>query len=252
MKYLDQMNRKVWIGRKPERIVSLVPSLTELLVDLGLGDKLVGVTKFCNHPKGLKKEKVIVGGTKNFHFDKIKSLQPDLIIGNKEENYKEGIERLEKDFPVWVSDVEDLGDVLVLIWAIGEITDTKEKAKSLNQLMLRDMEGGFLKKGTSIYLIWKNPMIAVGRYTFIDTMMVRAGFINIVSQERYPEITEEEIRALEPEYILLSTEPYPFNEKDKAQFKKKFPFSQIKLVDGELFSWYGSRLLYSSEYFKKL
>ncbi len=127
MKYMDQMKREVWLEKTPEKIVSLVPSLTELLVDLGLKDKLVGVTKFCVHPKGIKKEKTIIGGTKNFNIEKIKAIQPDLIIGNKEENDKEGVEELAKYFPVWVSDGSDFGDALVMIKSIGEITGEGSK-----------------------------------------------------------------------------------------------------------------------------
>ena len=89
----------------PRRIVSLVPSQTELLYDLGLEDRVVGITKFCVHPDYWRKTKKIIGGTKNFDFDTIRSLQPDLILGNKEENYQQGIAELKKEFPVWMSDI---------------------------------------------------------------------------------------------------------------------------------------------------
>ena len=128
MKVTDQLNRTVSIPKNPKRIISLVPSQTELLVDLGLADRIVGVTKFCIHPKGLKQEKTIIGGTKNFNFEKIKALKPDLIIGNKEENYKEGIEKLEQDFPIWMSDIYTIWDALDMILSIGKITDSEEKA----------------------------------------------------------------------------------------------------------------------------
>ncbi|WP_349630857.1 helical backbone metal receptor [Aquiflexum sp. TKW24L] len=128
MIYLDQLNRTISLPNPPKRIVSLVPSQTELLVDLGLRERIVGITKFCIHPKGLKKEKMIIGGTKNFYFDKIESLQPDLIIGNKEENYKEGIEKLAEKYPVWMSDIYTLEDAYRMILGIGELTDTSIKA----------------------------------------------------------------------------------------------------------------------------
>ena len=94
MNFTDQLNRNIFIPNPPKRIISLVPSQTELLVDLGLEDRIVGVTKFCVHPRDLREKKTIVGGTKNYRFEVIDSLQPDLIIGNKEENDKEGIEIL--------------------------------------------------------------------------------------------------------------------------------------------------------------
>ncbi|WP_342626401.1 helical backbone metal receptor [Belliella baltica] len=113
--YTDQLKRKVTIAESPKRIISLVPSQTELLVDLGLGDRIVGVTKFCVHPEGFKEKKQIIGGTKNFHFDKIDQLEPDLIIGNKEENYQEGIEKLAEKYPVWMSDIFDLSDAMEIL-----------------------------------------------------------------------------------------------------------------------------------------
>ncbi|MCR9017289.1 ABC transporter substrate-binding protein [Aquiflexum gelatinilyticum] len=248
----DQLNRTISLPNPPKRIVSLVPSQTEFLVDLGLRDKIVGVTKFCIHPKGLKKEITVIGGTKNFHFDKIESLQPDLIIGNKEENYQEGIEKLAEKFPVWMSDIYTLEDAYRMILSIGELTDTFSKANEIVSEIKHGLEKEFKLKGSAIYLIWKDPLIAVGSNTFIDFMLEKAGFKNLINPSRYPEIDLEEIVNLNPQFLLLSSEPFPFEEKHILFFQEKLPKTKIKIVDGEMFSWYGSRLLFAGRYFESI
>jgi ABC-type Fe3+-hydroxamate transport system substrate-binding protein len=247
--FTDQMKRTIDIPVKPQRIVSLVPSQTELLVDLGLEDRLVGLTKFCVHPKGLKKQKAIIGGTKNFHFDKIDALQPDLIIGNKEENYPEGIDRLADKYPVWMSDIYTLEDAFGMMKGIGVITGTKEKANELVEQVSQDMVLLSKKhRGTAVYLIWKNPMMGAGPQTFINDMLERAGFTNLIFQSRYPEISMEELKSLSPDFLLLSSEPFPFEQKHLDEFAAVLPKTIVKLVDGALFSWYGSRLSYFRSY----
>jgi ABC-type Fe3+-hydroxamate transport system substrate-binding protein len=250
--FIDQLNRTIFLPNPPKRIVSLVPSQTELLVDLGLRDRIVGVTKFCIHPKGLKKEKTVIGGTKNFHFDKIDVLNPDLIIGNKEENYQEGIERLASKYPVWISDIYTLEDAYRMIQDIGQLTDSSIKASKIISQIKQGLEKGFKFKGSAVYLIWKDPLIAVGSNTFIDSMLDLAGFKNLIKQTRYPEIDLEEIIKMNPEFLLLSSEPYPFKEKHILFFQEKLPKTKIKIVDGEMFSWYGSRLVLAEKYFSTL
>lgn len=249
MKFTDHLNRSIFLPKPPERIISLVPSQTELLVDLGLEEKIVGVTKFCVHPSHLKKSKTIVGGTKNYRFDVINSLKPDLIIGNKEENDQAGIEKLAGKYPVWMSDIFDLKDSLQMIFDLGEITGTKQKAQEIIARIEKSFVQPVVKKGSCVYLIWENPKMAAGKNTFIDSMLSVAGFENLVEKFRYPEITEETLINLSPEYLLLSSEPFPFVEKHFKAFQELLPNSKIKLVDGELFSWYGSRLLYAADYF---
>lgn len=250
--FIDQLNRTIFLPNPPKRIVSLVPSQTELLVDLGLRERIVGVTKFCIHPKGLKKEKTVIGGTKNFHFDKIDALNPDLIIGNKEENYQEGIERLAEKYPVWISDIYTLDDAYRMIGRIGELTDTSIKAKEVVSEIKEGLEKDFKFKGSAVYLIWKDPFIAVGSNTFIDSLLDKAGFKNLIPESRYPEIDLEQIVNLNPEFLLLSSEPYPFKESNVSFFQDRLPNSRILIVDGELFSWYGSRLKLSGKYFLSL
>ncbi len=115
----------------PQRIVSLVPSQTELLYSLGLDDRVVGITKFCVHPEEWFRTKTRVGGTKTVHIDKVLSLAPNLVIANKEENVKEQVEAIAEKVPVWVSDINNLSDAYHMIAEIGRLTDTEEKASSL-------------------------------------------------------------------------------------------------------------------------
>lgn len=246
------MQRTVEINSTVSRIVSLVPSQTELLVDLGLRDKLVGITKFCVHPAGLKKEVQLIGGTKNVKIDLVKSLNPDLVIGNKEENSQTDIEALEKELPTWMSDIFNLEDALEMIRKIGEITGTSEKASEIIsniRVNFSSLESLKRTNKTVLYLIWKNPYIAAGPNTFIDSMLTTLGLENAMKQERYPEV---EMTGLNPDLIFLSSEPYPFKEKHIEELQNRFPESQVVLVDGEFFSWYGSRLIDAPAYFEEL
>ncbi len=239
----------------PQRIVSLVPSQTELLFDLGLEGKVVGITKFCCHPADKVKNIAKIGGTKNFDVEKIKALRPDLIIGNKEENYKEGIETLQKDFPVWISDIVTLEDSLEMIQRVGELTHKEPEAfKICQQLSIQfDSLKSPSRRPRIAYFIWKKPYMIAASGTFIHEMLVKAGFLNVFDGlTRYPEISEADLQQAAPELIFLSSEPYSFREKHLLEFQEMCPSTHIMLVDGELFSWYGSRLLKSVAYFNEL
>jgi ABC-type Fe3+-hydroxamate transport system substrate-binding protein len=237
------------------RIVCLVPSITELLYDLGLSEEVKGITKFCVHPKDWKKEKQQIGGTKNINIEKIKALDPDLIICSKEENIKDQVEKLAKSFSVYITDVQNYEDALLMIKNIGTLTNKVTKANEI----IEEIKCSFKqikkpnKKITTAYLIWKKPYMSVGGNTYIDSMLQKIGFQNIYSSnDRYPTVTLKELKTHEPNIILLSSEPYPFSEKHIEELKPDFPKTKLVLVDGELFSWYGSRMLYAANYFKKL
>lgn len=244
------------LRQRPQRIISLVPSQTELLADLGLDIEVVGITKFCIHPEHWFRNKQRVGGTKNVDVKKVEGLQPDLIIANREENVKTQIEALAKHYPVYISDIQSMSDALDMIEDIGFMTGTLATAKRISN----DIRGSFLelKKQNwlpkkSAYLIWKTPWMAVGRDTFIHEMMSLAGFENVFgNQSRYPECSLEELAEKKPELILLSSEPYPFKAKHQKELEKLFPEAKVILVDGEMFSWYGSRLLQTADYLKRL
>ncbi len=242
--HIDQMGRKVILNQAPKRIISLVPSQTELLFELGVGDQIVGRTKFCIHPEEQLKEIPIIGGTKKFRMQAIKDLKPDLIIGNKEENYKEGIEELSVDFPVWISDILTINDALDMVSKIGAVLQKDSEASALIQDLRQRY--AFPKKvlGKALYLIWRNPWMAAGQDTFINEMLKVAGFRNAIDALRYPELSEAQIKKIDLEFVLLSSEPYPFKEKHKNEIKKLVPKAKVVLVNGEWFSWYGSRILH--------
>ena len=249
---IDQMQRTVEINSTVSRIVSLVPSQTELLVDLGLRDKLVGITKFCVHPPELRKQVQLIGGTKNVKVKLLESLNPDLIVGNKEENNQADIEALEQKLPTWMSDIFNLDNALEMIRQVGDITGTQEKASEIVSKIKTNFAGldGLKQQGKSVlYLIWRKPYLAAGTNTFIDSMLTTLGFQNAMKQNRYPEV---ELKELNPDFIFLSSEPYPFKEKHIEELENLFPGSQVLLVDGEYFSWYGSRLIEAPFYFRKL
>jgi ABC-type Fe3+-hydroxamate transport system substrate-binding protein len=254
MSITDQMGHQVAIPRPPQRIISLVPSQTELLFDLGLDERIVGITKFCIHPREQVKGKTIVGGTKNFHMNVIRDLQPDLIIGNKEENYQEGIRELQQHYPVWMSDMANLEEALAMMAEIGRITAASRRATALIQIIRREFR--ILAPADPIpaaYFIWKEPYMTVGQGTFIQDMLGKAGFANVFqSLSRYPEVSKEDIRQAKPSVILLSSEPYPFREKHLQEFRELCPKALVKLIDGEMFSWYGSRLRLAPAYFGQL
>ena len=255
--HIDQLGRKIILEKTPARIISLVPSQTELLFDLGLNDEVVGITKFCVHPDEWFRSKTKVGGTKILDFEKIKSLNPDLIIGNKEENEQTQIEKLMNDYPVWISDIKTLDDNYKMIESIGEIVNRKEKANEIVNTIKQNffgLQATNHKLQTTAYLIWQKPIIAAGKETFINHLMEICGMKNVFIHldSRYPQVSEEQIANAKPDLILLSSEPYPFKEKHIEAFRKISPSSKIILVDGELFSWYGSRLIKSPSYFSKL
>ena len=255
MIFNDQTGRIIELQNIPRRIVSIVPSQTELLYDLGLKNEIVGITKFCIHPDEIFRTKTRVGGTKNLNIEKIKRLNPDLIIANKEENTKEELEELMQHFPVWISDIKTLDGAYEMINTTGEITGTNETAHqiiySINQKFTELENSIKLNEKTAAYLIWQKPYMVAGGNTFISDMIKRAGLINIFNnQNRYPQTTLEELNNLNPDFVLLSSEPFPFKEKHKIEMQKNCPKSKVLLVDGEMFSWYGSRLVRAADYLK--
>lgn len=257
--FTDQMGRTVALPAwPPRRIISLVPSQTELLADLGLEDEVVGITKFCVHPAVWFQQKKRVGGTKTVSLEKVAALAPDLIIGNKEENEQAQIEALAARYPVWMSDICKLQDALDMIGRVGELTGKPEAAKDLAHKIGREFDAlqmpvAGIPPLKVAYLIWRKPYMVAGSDTFIDEMLRVAGFHNVFGQkDRYPEISFEELAARQPEAIFLSSEPFPFAEKHFGPLREVCPAARIMIVDGEMFSWYGSRLQYAPAYFRQL
>ena len=218
-------------------------------------DSTVGITKFCVHPEHWQRTKTIIGGTKNIQVDKIKEINPDLIIANKEENVKEQVEELEKDFNVWLTDVNDLDSALQMINDIGQLTDSAVKATGLVNNIQQTFAQLFKthQRINTAYLIWRNPYMTIGGDTFIHDMLYHCGLHNIFADEkRYPAITVDQLKQQHCQLLLLSSEPYPFKQQHVEELRSQLPGTRIMLVDGEMFSWYGSRLLYAVDYFKEL
>ncbi|TVZ25655.1 ABC-type Fe3+-hydroxamate transport system substrate-binding protein [Gillisia sp. Hel_I_86] len=253
----DQLGRGIDISKPFNRIISLVPSFTELVVHLGLEEKLVGITKFCVHPESLKNIKTIVGGTKQVHLDKIRDLKPDLILCNKEENTLEMVQELEKTYQVHVSNIITFSDSLELITMYGLLFDKEKEAhklaSELSQKKKSFQNNLTTKKLRVAYFIWRKPWMVVGGNTYIDVMLELNGWENIYKQAegRYPEIELKLLEEKDPELILLSSEPFPFKKKHIEEIGK-YSNVRIELVNGEFFSWYGSRQLQAFKYFEYL
>ncbi|MGC4039268.1 MAG: helical backbone metal receptor [Flavobacterium sp.] len=247
----------------PKRIVSLVPSQTELLVDLGLEDHIVGITKFCVHPFHLKSTKKIIGGTKKVHADKIRLLQPDIIIANKEENTLEIVTELSKICPVWVTDIITLDDNLKMIEDFGILFNKRTEAqKWMDKINFAHKDFKEFVSGRetlkAAYFIWANPYMVAGGNTFINEMLKLNKFENIYYNNpkyegRYPEIIIQKIRIQgDPDLVLLSSEPFPFTDEHAFELGRYTHHAKTVFVDGEMFSWYGSRVVKAFAYFKKL
>ncbi|MBK7944430.1 MAG: ABC transporter substrate-binding protein [Flavobacteriales bacterium] len=252
----DQMHRTIAVPDCPQRIISLVPSQTELLHDLGLGERVVGMTKFCVHPDEWFRSKTRVGGTKKVDLEKVRALKPDLIIGNKEENERKDIAALEREFPVWMSDVRTLRDAANMIAAVGRITGTDEKANEILHGITSAFDGlvPLTEPRTVAYFIWREPFMVAGHGTFVNDMLLRLGLINVFDADdaRYPEISAQALAEADPDLLLLSSEPYPFKQEHLIEFNMICPNTPMRFVDGELFSWYGSRLMKAPAYFGQL
>ncbi|MBX7242619.1 MAG: helical backbone metal receptor [Bacteroidia bacterium] len=252
----DDLLRKVGIPFHPKRVISLCPSVTETLYDIGAGNKIVGRTRFCIHPEPEIKTIEVVGGTKKIHFDRVAALQPDLIIAVKEENTPEMVGILEKSYPVFVLDIKTVEDGIRMIGNLGKLTGDERTAgenlevagKTWNQL--KDI----LLPASVLYVIWQEPYMVAGRDTYIDSIIEGLGWKNAASRlsGRYPELSPDLITELDPDKILLSSEPFPFREKHIEQFRQLFPRAEVRIVDGEAFSWYGTHLCKSAAYFRSL
>lgn len=251
MWFLDDLNRKVTLPSDPQRVISLCPSITETLIQLGVN--VVGRTKFCIHPKEKIKTIKKVGGTKSVHYSIIEELKPDFIIGEKEENTLEIIETLEKKFPVYVVNVETWKDALKMLLNFGKIF---QKEKIIHQWLqqIPEMLTPIVQEKKIGYLIWNEPIMAVGKNTYIHDVISQLGFENPFHryEGRYPSITMEDLKKENLDFLFLSSEPFPFKEKHVNFFQSLLPRTKVLLVDGEMFSWYGVRMKEAVNYFARL
>jgi iron complex transport system substrate-binding protein len=257
--FSDQLGTLHRFENTPKRIVSLVPSQTELLFDLGLEDAIVGITKFCVHPVHFKATKQIIGGTKQVKFDKIRALHPDIIIANKEENTLEMVEELSAICPVWVTNVITLEDNFQMIADFGQLLNKRTEAqKWMDKINFAFQDFRNFIKDQPVkkvaYFIWANPYMVAGKETFINELLKLNHYKNIYEQKgRYPEIELKKIRMEgDPDLVFLSSEPFPFKDEHAFEIGRFTQQAKTIFVDGEYFSWHGSRLVKAFEYFKKL
>lgn len=274
----DDLGRSLRLEAPARRIVSLCPSQTETLFALGLSERIVGLTRYCIHPSAKDtppltpsrkgrgenifpstlwggvgagvERKIKVGGTKQLDFATIEQLQPDLIIAEKEENRREDVERLSKRWPVFVTDVSNIESALRMIGTLGGLCDHIHEADQLVQEI--SSRWAMLQPATkslrTAYLIWRKPYMAAGTGTYIHSVLQRCGFINAISASRYPELSLAELQQANPNLVLLSSEPYPFDERHIQELTVHLPQARFELVDGEMFSWYGARMLKAADY----
>jgi len=232
-----------------QKIISLVPSLTELIIDLGLKAELVGRTRFCINPKDVVGEISIIGGTKNPRLDTIEDLQPDLIIANKEENRPDDVKQMMDICEVLVTDIATVEDAFLTIRKLGNKLGVSDKAERLiTTTKIRLDERPDQPSLRTAYMIWKEPWMSVGRDTYIHDVMKHYGLNNVFKDEqRYPSFDLDELKKKEPELILLSSEPYPFKERHTPPVEKACPNAKVMLVEGQWFSWYGSHMKHAFE-----
>lgn len=249
----DHTGMMMEIPDLPQRIISLVPSQTELLFDLGLGHRLVGLTRFCVHPEAWFRTKTRVGGTKKVEVERVKGLGPDLVIANKEENTREDVEAIRAFCPVFVTDVDTVEAALRMIRDLAFVCRLELEGGRLEAEIRASLSGIRPLQQSAAYLIWKDPYMAAGGDTFISHMMSAAGIENVFWEKlRYPQVTLDEIRKRKPTFVLLSSEPYPFKNKHLEVLSEILPEQKVLLVDGEMFSWYGSRMRHFTHYIQTL
>ena len=236
------------------RVISLVPSITEFLFDLGMDEEVVGLTKFCIHPNEKWQQLPRVGGTKTVNHARVAALKPDLIIANKEENTREDVERLREHYTVLLTEVYTVEDAFAMMLELGDRVNRQKEATVLVDQVRREWEAARnLANGERVvYAIWNDPFMVAGTHTYIHSVLEWFGWTNAIETARYPEMPLAELVNCAPDQLMLSSEPFPFAVKHMEQFKAILPASRVDRVDGECFSWYGSRMLHTPNYVRKL
>ncbi|WP_413513290.1 ABC transporter substrate-binding protein [Myroides odoratus] len=256
----DQLGCEHTFEQTPKRIVSLVPSQTETLFDLGLEDEIVGITQACIYPYHLRATKTVVGDLTKVDVEQIKLLQPDIIIVNKEETSTAIIESIQAICPVWVTDVKTLDENIKMIEAFGILFNKRTEARKwidkiyFGQKDLMDFVSS--KPGyKAAYFVGKDPFLVAGDSTFIHELLTLNKFENVYASraEKYPEVEVRKIRIQgDPELVFLSSVPYPFEEEDAFEIGRFTHHGKTIFVDGEMFSWFGTHVCKAFAYFKQI
>ena len=232
----DLLGRTFDFANPPSRVVSLVPSLTETLFDLGAGDAVAGITDFCIFP-GIERPRV--GGTKNPRIDEIRALSPDLVYMNLEENIERHANAIEEFAPVFVTEPKTIDDVSTLITTLGAIHRRTGRARELTGALAN--ERGVVATFTFAVPIWKKPWMWCGGDTYVSNLVESIGGRNVLgNRERYPSLAIEEVLALRPDIVFLPDEPYEFSAADAAEIRGP---RVIGPFPGHLFTWHGTRTI---------
>ncbi len=246
----DSLGRPLTIPDNPARIISLCPSQTETLFALDLEGRVVGRTRYCIHPADKVASIPVVGGTKKVDIDVVSTLAPDLIVAEKEENTREDVEKLSQIAPVYVTKNESFEEALDSIRRLGAITGKNVEAEGLVQDIVKAWAAvpKARRPVQVLYLIWRKPYMAAGRPTFIDAIMTRLGWENVAASlpGRYP--TLEDPSVINPEIVLLCSEPYPYKAQHIPEIQSLWPQAHVERVRGDYFAWYGVRMIEAAKY----
>ncbi len=252
---------KLTLEKPCKRIVSLVPSITETIYELGAGERVVGITEFCVKPWKFYKSKQKVGGTKNPNIEKIRLLRPDIILCNKEENTRVAVEKLREICPVHVSYPTTIEMAKELVMTLGKITGCKERAEEINNRIDESLKNAkenppLLGGKRALYLVWKNPFMTISAETYIYDVIIHAHLkpILFAKSERYPRILEEEIANSQAEVVIFPDEPWRFTYSDIEEFRQKIKHLPAVMehalfkIEGSYVSWFGYRTSLALEY----
>lgn len=251
LEVVDDRGVRVALATPPRRIVSLVPSTTETLHDLGVGERVVGRTRFCVHPREALARLAVVGGTKDPDPLRIRALAPDLIVANCEENRREDLDALAQVAPVYAAFPRTVDDALRDLLRLGALVDADEAARAWHartEAALQALAAAAARTGRRrvAYLIWRDPWMAAGRDTYVHDLLAAVGFDNALAglDGRYPTVEAGALASADPDLVLLSSEPFPFRARhaDELAAATGLPRDRFRRVDGETFTWHGTRL----------
>ena len=276
---VDTFGRAVRVADEPRRLVSLVPSLTEILFDFGRGEQVMALTDYCTEPAAEVAGKTTIGGTKNPDVAAIIDLRPDLVLAVAEENRRVDVDRLaEAGVPVYVFEPRTVRDGVALLWRVADLlgcrTEMAGRVEAIEQELAETEAAVAAKPPVRVFCpIWKDPYMTINHDTYIHAMLAACGGDNVFADRhrrfplaadlgrqaeaedqrheardrRYPRVSLDEMAARRPAVILLPDEPYPFSDADLPDFA---PFAEVPavrdgrvhLIDGKIVSWYGPRI----------
>lgn len=251
-KMTDHVGRTIEIAISPKRIISLCPAITTTLFSIGLDKEIIGRTRYCLFPENKVEQLEVVGGTKDINLEKIRTLNPDLIIAEKEENTEEIVLQLEKEFPVYVFEVQSIEDNDRMIQDLGQLTNKETASARLREQILQALGSLPNLQGKKVaYMIWQNPFMVVGDDTYINALLGAMNLVNPFTavEGRYPVVTLEDLQQMDLDYLLLATEPFRFKERHVEKMASLLTTVQVSLIDGEMF-WYGVNMIDGANYLK--